>query len=178
MAIGAPYLMAGKTGTAQKVSRKGNVSANPHSLPLNLRHQAWFIGYAPAEDPTIAVAVMVEHGGYGGTAAAPIARKLFDAWLLGKFIEPDPDAIPVTAIGAQAVAAQASPTEVESRAATPIAAHGADATVADAARHDAAPHAGDRTAGRHERRSCAGCWTCCCASRAPSTGRCAPRCSR
>jgi penicillin-binding protein 2 len=113
MAIGAAYRMAGKTGTAQRVSRKGNVSANPHSLPLHLRHQAWFIGYAPAEDPRIAVAVMVEHGGYGGTTAAPIARKLFDAWLLGKFAEPDPDAIPVTAIGAQVVAAQASPTPVE-----------------------------------------------------------------
>ncbi|HVI58583.1 MAG TPA: penicillin-binding protein 2 [Luteimonas sp.] len=108
-AIGAPYRMAGKTGTAQKVSRKGNVSTNPHSLPLHLRHQAWFIGYAPVEDPRIAVAVMVEHGGYGGSTAAPIARKLFDAWLLGKYPEPDPDAIPVTAIGAQAVAAQAAP---------------------------------------------------------------------
>lgn len=113
MAIGATYRMAGKTGTAQRVSRKGNVSANPHSLPLHLRHQAWFIGYAPAEDPQIAVAVMVEHGGYGGTTAAPIARKLFDAWLLGKFAEPDPDAIPVTAIGAKAVAAQASPAPAE-----------------------------------------------------------------
>jgi penicillin-binding protein 2 len=113
MAVGAQYRMAGKTGTAQKVSRKGNVSANPHTLPLHLRHQAWFIGYAPAEDPKIAVAVMVEHGGYGGTAAAPIARKLFDAWLLGKFAEPDPDAIPATAIGAQAVVAQATPTQGE-----------------------------------------------------------------
>ena len=94
MAIGAPYRMAGKTGTAQKVSRKGNVSANPHTLPLHLRHQAWFIGYAPAEEPSIAVSVMVEHGGYGGTAAAPIARKLFDTWLLGVPPEPNPDAIP------------------------------------------------------------------------------------
>src|SRR3546814_2115761 len=68
--------MAGKTGTAQRVSRKGNVSTNPHLLPLHLRHQAWFIGYAPAQDPEIAVAVMVEHGGYGGSTAAPIARKL------------------------------------------------------------------------------------------------------
>ncbi len=105
MAVGAPYRMAGKTGTAQRVGRKGNVSTDPHTLPLHLRHQAWFIGYAPAEDPTIAVAVMVEHGGYGGTAAAPIARKLFDAWLLGTWPEPDPDAIPPTAIGTRTVAA-------------------------------------------------------------------------
>ena len=120
MAIGASYRMAGKTGTAQRVSRKGNVSTNPHSLPLHLRHQAWFIGYAPAEDPRIAVAVMVEHGGYGGSTAAPIARKLFDAWLLGKYPEPDPDAIPMTAIGARAVAAHTAPTPVRAaRAAIP-----------------------------------------------------------
>ena len=48
------------------------------------RHRALFIGYAPAESPTIAVAVMVEGGGYGASTAAPIARKVFDAWLLGK----------------------------------------------------------------------------------------------
>lgn len=99
MARGAPYAMAGKTGTAQKISRKGSVSFNPHLLPYHLRHQALFVGYAPADNPTIAVAVSVEHGGYGGTTAAPIARKIFDAWLLGKMPEPerDPEAIPVAA---------------------------------------------------------------------------------
>jgi penicillin-binding protein 2 len=84
----APYPIAGKTGTAQKISRKGNVSANPHSLPLALRHQAWFIGYAPADNPTIAVAVAVEHGGFGSSTAAPIARKIMDAWLLGTMPAP------------------------------------------------------------------------------------------
>ncbi|HEU0305437.1 MAG TPA: penicillin-binding transpeptidase domain-containing protein, partial [Lysobacter sp.] len=88
MARGAPYMMAGKTGTAQKISRKGSQSFDPHSLPYHLRHQALFVGYAPAENPTIAIAVSVEHGGFGGTAAAPIARKVFDAWLLGKMPEP------------------------------------------------------------------------------------------
>ena len=91
MAIGAPYRMAGKTGTAQKISRKGNASMDPKSLPYHLRHQALFVGYAPADNPTIAVAVVVEHGGYGGTTAAPIARKIFDAWLLGKMPEPPPE---------------------------------------------------------------------------------------
>ncbi|MGY0557820.1 MULTISPECIES: penicillin-binding protein 2 [unclassified Lysobacter] len=81
---GAPYTIAGKTGTAQRSSRKGNISRDPHSLPYHLRHTALFIGYAPAEEPTIAIAVVVEHGGYGGSAAAPIARAGFDAWLLGK----------------------------------------------------------------------------------------------
>jgi len=88
MAQGAPYRMAGKTGTAQKIGRRGGGgSVNPRSLPYHLRHQALFVGYAPAENPTIAVAVVVEHGGYGGTTAAPIARKIFDAWLLGKMPE-------------------------------------------------------------------------------------------
>ncbi len=86
--LGSPYPIAGKTGTAQKVSRKGSVSVDPHQLPLALRHQAWFIGYAPADDPTIAVAVAVEHGGFGSTTAAPIARKIMDAWILGKMPEP------------------------------------------------------------------------------------------
>lgn len=86
-AAGAPYVMAGKTGTAQRVSRKGSASFDPRSLPYHLRHQALFVGYAPAENPTIALAVSVEHGGYGGTTAGPIARKIFDAWLLGKMPE-------------------------------------------------------------------------------------------
>ncbi len=90
MAVGAPYMMAGKTGTAQKISRKGSTSFNPHTLPYHLRHQALFVGYAPADNPTIVVAISVEHGGYGGSTAAPIARKIFDAWLLGKMPEPMP----------------------------------------------------------------------------------------
>ena len=89
--IGAPYLIAGKTGTAQRSSRRGNRSVDPHELPYDQRHTALFVGYAPADDPRIAIAVVVEHGGYGGTAAAPIARKVFDAWLLGKMPEPVPE---------------------------------------------------------------------------------------
>lgn len=90
ISVGAPYLIAGKTGTAQVVSRRGNVSVNPRNLPMHLRHRALFIGYAPAENPTIAVAVVVEGGGYGASTAAPIARKILDAWLLGMMPEPDP----------------------------------------------------------------------------------------
>jgi penicillin-binding protein 2 len=87
MAAGAPYTMAGKTGTAQVVSRKGTAAVNPRSLPMHLRHRALFVGFAPAEQPVIALAIAVEGGGYGGAAAAPIARKIFDAWLLGKMPE-------------------------------------------------------------------------------------------
>jgi penicillin-binding protein 2 len=64
------------------------VSSDPHSLPYHLRHQALFIAYAPADNPRIAIAASVEHGGYGASSAGPIARKVFDAWLLGKMPEP------------------------------------------------------------------------------------------
>lgn len=84
VAQGAGYSMAGKTGTAQVVSRRGSAAVDPRSLPMHLRHRALFVGFAPVEDPQIAVAIAVEGGGYGGSSAAPIARKVFDAWLLGK----------------------------------------------------------------------------------------------
>ena len=82
--VGTPYRIAGKTGPARGVSRRGTAAVNPRSLPMHLRHRALFVGYAPADDPQIVVAVAVEGGGYGGSTAAPIARKIFDAWLLGK----------------------------------------------------------------------------------------------
>ncbi|MCX7043444.1 MAG: penicillin-binding protein 2 [Gammaproteobacteria bacterium] len=82
--INSPYLIAGKTGTAQVVSNKNNMRLDPHNLPLHLRHQALFIAYAPADDPRIAVAVVVEHGGFGSTSAAPVAKAIMDAWLLPK----------------------------------------------------------------------------------------------
>ena len=88
VALGAPYRIAGKTGTVQKISRKGSISHDPKSLPLHLRHQALFIGYAPAEAPKIAVVVVVEHGGYGASSAGPIARKMMDAYLLPKSAQP------------------------------------------------------------------------------------------
>lgn len=80
-AAGAHYLMAGKTGTAQRVSRRGDERLDPNKLPYHLRHQALFVGYAPAEAPTIALALVVEHGGSGSAAAAPVARRIFDAWV-------------------------------------------------------------------------------------------------
>lgn len=90
---GLDYEIASKTGTAQVVSRRGSAAVNPRSLPMHLRHRALFIGYAPAREPTIAVAVAVEGGGYGGSTAAPIARKILDAWIRGKLpegVEPEP----------------------------------------------------------------------------------------
>ena len=86
---GLTYLIAGKTGTAQVVSRRGSAALDPRKLPMNLRHRGLFIAYAPANAPTIAIAVAIEGGGYGADTAAPIARKVFDAWLLGKMPETD-----------------------------------------------------------------------------------------
>ena len=79
---GAPYRIAAKTGTVQRTSRQGEESIDPNTLPYHLRHQAWTIAFAPAGEPTIAVAVLVEHGGSGSRAAAPVVRRILDAWLL------------------------------------------------------------------------------------------------
>ena len=89
---GLTYLIASKTGTAQVISRRGHAAVNPKSLPMHLRHRGLFIAYAPADAPTIAIAVAIEGGGYGASSAAPVARKVLDAWLLGKMPEPtEPD---------------------------------------------------------------------------------------
>ncbi len=81
---GAPYQFAGKTGTAQVVGMKQNQRYDAARVSLRNRDHALFIAFAPADNPRIAVAVMVENGGHGGSIAAPIARKVVDYWLLGK----------------------------------------------------------------------------------------------
>ncbi len=83
-AAGAPYTIAGKTGTAQVVGIKQGARYDASRLSRQYRDHALFIAYAPAENPTIVVAVMVENGGHGGSTAAPIARAVFDFYLTGK----------------------------------------------------------------------------------------------
>ena len=78
-ATGAAYTMAGKTGTAQVFSLNGE-EYDEINIDENLRDHALFIAYAPADNPTIALAVVVENGGHGGSVAAPIARKVFDEY--------------------------------------------------------------------------------------------------
>ncbi len=79
--VGAPYLAAGKTGTAQVYSLRGS-KYRASAIDERLRDHALFMAYAPTINPKIAVAVIVENAGWGGSVAAPIARKVFDAWLL------------------------------------------------------------------------------------------------
>jgi penicillin-binding protein 2 len=81
--VGAQYKFAGKTGTAQVFTLKENQKYKASQVEERLRDHAWFIAYAPADDPKIAVSVLVENGGFGAAAAAPIARKVLDAYLLG-----------------------------------------------------------------------------------------------
>jgi penicillin-binding protein 2 len=76
--------MAGKSGTAQVVMIKQNEKYQESRVRERNRDHAWFVGFAPAEAPKIAFAILVENGGHGGLAAAPIARQLTDYWLLGK----------------------------------------------------------------------------------------------
>ena len=79
---GAKYVSAGKTGTAQVYSLKGE-KYSASKVDERLRDHAWFVAYAPADQPRIALSVLVENGGFGAQAAAPVARKVFDYFLLG-----------------------------------------------------------------------------------------------
>lgn len=75
------YQIAGKTGTAQRISRRTDAALDVSQLPFDQRHNALFIAFAPADAPRIAVMVVVEHGGSGSSVAAPIALRIVDAWL-------------------------------------------------------------------------------------------------
>ncbi|MBS4097881.1 MAG: penicillin-binding protein 2 [Sulfuricella sp.] len=81
---GAPYKVAGKTGTAQVVAIKQNEKYVESRVAERHRDHALFIAYAPADDPKLALAIVVENGGHGGSTAGPIARQVLDYYLLGK----------------------------------------------------------------------------------------------
>jgi penicillin-binding protein 2 len=81
--VGAKYVSAGKTGTAQLFTLKEGEKYQAGKIDERLRDHAWYLAYAPAADPKIAVAVLVENGGFGAQAAAPVARAVFDYYLLG-----------------------------------------------------------------------------------------------
>ncbi len=80
---GAAYKTGGKTGTAQAVGIKANEKYNAARMDEYQRDHSLYIAFAPLEEPTIALAVVVENAGFGSEAAAPITRRVFDYWLLG-----------------------------------------------------------------------------------------------
>jgi len=84
----APYSVAGKTGTAQVAGLKQDENFAPKldTVPKQLRDHALFMAFAPADDPQIAIAVIAEHAGHGGTSAAPVARVVMDQYLLGRVL--------------------------------------------------------------------------------------------
>jgi penicillin-binding protein 2 len=99
---GAAYQAAGKTGTAQVYTVAQNAKYNAKTVPERLRDHAWFIAFAPVEAPRIAIAVLVENAGFGASNAAPIARKVIDAYLLdaeGKMKAAPPPAAPAAPPG-------------------------------------------------------------------------------
>jgi penicillin-binding protein 2 len=110
---GAPYTSGGKTGTAQVITIKQNEKYHASQVDERHRDHALFIAYAPAEDPKIAIAMIVENVGFGAQNAAPIARRVFDYWLMGLYpSEEDMAAVKqgkaTTPIGKQRNAAEAA----------------------------------------------------------------------
>jgi penicillin-binding protein 2 len=82
---GAAYTSAGKTGTAQAVSLGPKARASGKALDARQRDHALYMAFAPAENPTIAVAAIVENAGFGAAHAAPIVRRVFDYWIAGQY---------------------------------------------------------------------------------------------
>ncbi len=84
--------MAGKTGTAQVVRLQDGVDAD--DLAPEFRHHAWFVGWAPLDEPSLVVSVIVEHGGDGGSMAAPVAARVVEAHLGQPVSPPEPQSTP------------------------------------------------------------------------------------
>jgi penicillin-binding protein 2 len=103
---GATYKVGGKTGTAQVVGIKQNEKYDEKKVAERHRDHSLFIAFAPAEKPRIALALLVENGGFGAAAAAPIARQVLDYYLLGKI--PTAPALPKEGTETAAAAGAAS----------------------------------------------------------------------
>ena len=84
---GAQYRIAGKTGTAQVFTLGQEEEYDAETLAIALRDHGLFIAFAPADEPRIALSVVVENGGGGSAVAAPVARQVLDAWLLPQMEE-------------------------------------------------------------------------------------------
>jgi penicillin-binding protein 2 len=81
ISYGLSYQIAGKTGTAQVFSVRQDQEYKKMRVEDKLKDHAWFIAFAPADNPRIAVAVLVENGGHGGSVAAPMARAVIEQYL-------------------------------------------------------------------------------------------------
>ena len=86
MGSGLPYRIAGKTGTSQLISMVEDDETDRVNIPDNLVDHALFVAFAPADNPRIVVAIVVENGGSGSRVAAPIARKIFDYYLIDRLL--------------------------------------------------------------------------------------------
>ncbi len=100
---GSPYRMGGKSGTAQVVGIAQGAKYDSEALDERHRDHALFIAFAPLEDPKIAVAVVVENGEGGSSQAAPVVRKMMDAYLLGHYLEPEVMTEPLSPVTARPV---------------------------------------------------------------------------
>jgi len=83
--VGAQYVSAGKTGTAQVFTVKQNEKYNASTIDERMRDHALFVAFAPADDPKVALAMVVENAGFGAQNAAPIARRVFDFVIMGQY---------------------------------------------------------------------------------------------
>ena len=116
----AGYISGGKTGTAQVIGLKGQ-KYNAHAIDERHRDNALYVAFAPADKPRIALALVVENAGFGASAAAPIARKALDYWLLGKR-PPPPKPKDAAAPAAATVKRTAAPAQVPAAAPAQVAA--------------------------------------------------------
>lgn len=98
----ADYTMAGKSGTAQVVGMAQNAKYDASAMAERHRDHALFIAFAPVDDPQIAIAIIVENGEHGSTAAGPVARYVFDAYLKGYYLKPG-DFVPPMGYHPQAI---------------------------------------------------------------------------
>ncbi|OYV97203.1 MAG: hypothetical protein B7Z62_06620, partial [Deltaproteobacteria bacterium 37-65-8] len=80
-------VVCGKTGTAQVASVKGKMIKS-EDLPYGIRDHAWFVAFAPVDDPQIVVAALVEHGGHGGSAAGPIVKAVMQEFFRTRPVGP------------------------------------------------------------------------------------------
>jgi penicillin-binding protein 2 len=83
------YRMAGKSGTAQVVEIRQGEVYDESTIAERQRKHAWFVAFAPIDEPKIAVAVLIENGGGGSEQAAPVAREILDYYLLSQRNEPE-----------------------------------------------------------------------------------------